>query len=114
MIPGSTYLSGTSIGVCQRRFEWVDGVLTKAIESGQWVLLDNANICSATVLDRLNPLLEPGGVLLLNECGTSSGQPRILRPHHNFRLVLAQDPRRVHIGSIQIWRACFFRYFSKA
>ena len=76
-----------------RRFEWVDGALTKAIEAGQWVLLENANLCSATVLDRLNPLLEPDGALLLNECGTSSGQPRILRPHPNFRLILAQDPR---------------------
>lgn len=43
------------------RFEWVDGVLTRAIASGGWVLLDNANLCNATVLDRLNPLLEPGG-----------------------------------------------------
>ena len=76
-----------------RRFEWVDGALTKAIEAGQWVLLENANLCSATVLDRLNPLLEPDGALLLNECGTSSGQPRMLRPHPNFRLILAQDPR---------------------
>ena len=71
----------------------MDGALTKAIEAGQWVLLENANLCSATVLDRLNPLLEPDGALLLNECGTSSGQPRILRPHPNFRLILAQDPR---------------------
>lgn len=75
----------------------MDGSLTKAIESGQWVLLDNANLCPATVLDRLNPLLEPHGVLLLNECGTSSGQPRILQPHPNFRLIFAQDPRQ---GSI--------------
>lgn len=72
----------------------MDGVLTKAIEAGQWVLLDNANLCSATVLDRLNPLLEPDGVLLLNEAGTSNGQSRTLRPHPNFRLILAQDPRQ--------------------
>jgi midasin len=43
------------------RFEWVDGALTRAIASGGWVLLDNANLCNPTVLDRLNPLLEPGG-----------------------------------------------------
>ncbi len=76
------------------RFEWMDGVLTKAIEAGQWVLLDNANLCSATVLDRLNPLLEPEGVLMLNEAGASSGQARILKAHPNFRLILAQDPRQ--------------------
>lgn len=57
------------------------------------MLLDNANMCSATVLDRLNPLLEPNGALLLNECGTANGQPRVLRPHPNFHLILALDPR---------------------
>lgn len=35
--------------------------LCSAIESGQWVLLDSANLCNPTVLDRLNPLLEPQG-----------------------------------------------------
>jgi hypothetical protein len=33
----------------------------RAIERGQWVLLDSANLCNPTVLDRLNPLLEPHG-----------------------------------------------------
>jgi midasin len=30
----------------------VDGCLTRAIEQGGWVLLDNANLCNPTVLDR--------------------------------------------------------------
>ena len=47
------------------RFEWVDGVLLKAAVKGEWVLLENANLCSPTVLDRLNPLLEIGGSLLV-------------------------------------------------
>lgn len=126
-----------------------------AIERGQWVLLDSANLCNPTVLDRLNPLLEPqgertaclgrpsaqrsklhgmallillyavcaehteqsnildteqsllpvsltrmhapshrAGVLLLNECGGGGGaSARVVRPHPNFRLFLALDPR---------------------
>lgn len=75
------------------RFEWVDGALTQAIQTGGWVLLDSANLCNPTVLDRLNPLLEPGGQLYLNECGTINGQPRVIQPHPNFRLFLALDPR---------------------
>lgn len=71
----------------------MDGALTKAMEEGQWVLLDNANLCSAAVLDRLNAPLEPGGSLLLNEAGTSGGRPRIVVPHPDFRLFLALDPR---------------------
>jgi midasin len=54
------------------QFEWVDGTLIKAMEAGHWVVMDNANFCNASVLDRLNPLLEPEGVLLVNECGMVS------------------------------------------
>ncbi len=125
------------------------------------MLLDSANLCNPTVLDRLNPLLEPhggqatswgglyalpgplpppqrrpcactlllaralllsrvgskqslpvapaellsckislpccvptpAGVLLLNECGGGGAGVRTVRPHPNFRLFLALDPR---------------------
>ncbi|GAB4814208.1 hypothetical protein N2152v2_001254 [Parachlorella kessleri] len=80
------------------KFEWVDGALTRAIERGQWVLLDNANLCNPTVLDRLNPLLEPQGELYLNECGTGSKGPRVVRPHPGFRLFLALDPRHGEVS----------------
>ena len=48
----------------------------RAIERGQWVLLDSANLCNPTVLDRLNPLLEPQGAppaLLLRFPPTARG-----------------------------------------
>ena len=73
-------------------FAWVDGVLLKAMASGDWVLLDNANLCSPTVLDRLNPLLEPAGKLLVPEAGLVGGAPRIVKPAPGFRLILALDP----------------------
>ena len=37
------------------RFEWVDGSLTRAVEQGRWVLLDNAGACPATVRFYLFP-----------------------------------------------------------
>ena len=40
---------------------YVRAAACRAIEAGQWVLLDSANLCNPTVLDRLNPLLEPQG-----------------------------------------------------
>ena len=49
------------------RFQWVDGVLIRALEQGKWLVLDNANLCSSAVLDRLNSLLEPNGYLSINE-----------------------------------------------
>jgi len=32
------------------KFEWVTGMLIKAIEKGEWVVLKNANLCNPTVL----------------------------------------------------------------
>jgi midasin len=72
--------------------------LCRAIENGHWVLLNNANLCNPTVLDRLNPLLEPNGSLYLNECGTESGGPRVITPHPGFRLFLALDPKHGEVS----------------
>ena len=74
------------------RFEWVDGLVLQAMERGEWLLLEDANLCSPSVLDRLNPLLEPGGEMLVNEAGLQHGQPRCVRAHSNFRLFLTMDP----------------------
>lgn len=76
------------------RFEWLDGVIVRAMESGRWLVLDNANLCNASVLDRLNSLLErPDGFLSINEHSGSDGEPRIIKPHPDFRIFLTMDPR---------------------
>ncbi|KAF1990977.1 midasin [Aulographum hederae CBS 113979] len=74
------------------RFEWVDGFLVQAIERGDWLVLDNANLCNSSVLDRLNSLLEPNGYLSINENSLENGEARIVRPHPNFRIFLTMDP----------------------
>ena len=35
------------------KFEWVAGDLIRAIESGEWIVLDNANFCNPTVCSLL-------------------------------------------------------------
>ncbi|ABN66318.2 large protein with a conserved N-terminal domain, a central AAA ATPase domain composed of 6 tandem AAA protomers, and a C-terminal M-domain midas sequence motif-containing protein [Scheffersomyces stipitis CBS 6054] len=75
------------------KFEWFDGLLVKAVEKGNWLVLDNANLCSPSVLDRLNSLLETNGSLIINECSNADGQPRTLKPHPNFRLFLTVNPK---------------------
>ncbi|AGO13937.1 AaceriAGR074Cp [[Ashbya] aceris (nom. inval.)] len=75
------------------KFEWFDGLLIKAVEEGHWLILDNANLCSPSVLDRLNSLLEPNGTLIVNECSLADGRPRHIRPHPNFRLFMTVDPK---------------------
>ncbi|XP_078699924.1 midasin-like [Branchiostoma floridae x Branchiostoma belcheri] len=73
-------------------FEWIDSVLVQALQTGEWLLIDNVNFCSPSVLDRLNALLEPGGVLSISERGVIDGQVPVIRPHPDFRLILAMDP----------------------
>ena len=36
------------------KFEWVTGLLIKAIERGEWIVLENANLCNPTVCDTYN------------------------------------------------------------
>ncbi|KAK4972590.1 hypothetical protein LTR28_012160 [Elasticomyces elasticus] len=86
-------LANTSDSVNQARFEWTDGVLIEALEQGKWLVLDNANLCSSSVLDRLNSLLEPNGFLNVNEHSTTSGEARLVKPHPDFRIFLTMDPR---------------------
>ncbi|XP_059110058.1 midasin [Peromyscus eremicus] len=73
-------------------FEWVDSMLVQALKSGDWLLMDNVNFCNPSVLDRLNALLEPGGVLTINERGMVDGATSTITPHPNFRLFLSMDP----------------------
>ena len=74
------------------RFEWVDGILVKAVKQGRWLVLDNANLCSPAILDRLNSLLEPNGFLSINEHRKPDGSAQVVKPHPRFRLFMTMDP----------------------
>ena len=74
------------------RFEWIDGILVKALKQGKWVILDNANLCNPSVLDRLNSLLEPISFLSINEHRKPDGSAEVVHPHENFRLFMTMDP----------------------
>ncbi|KAK2975328.1 hypothetical protein RJ640_013841 [Escallonia rubra] len=74
------------------KFEWVTGLLIKAIENGEWIVLENANLCNPTVLDRINSLVEQSGSITVNECGTVDGKPVVLHPHSQFRMFLTVNP----------------------
>ncbi|KAH9480590.1 Midasin [Psilocybe cubensis] len=85
--------SFSSIG----QFEWVDGPLIKAMKSGDWIMLDGANLCGPSVLDRLNSLCEMNGFLTLSERGFVNGEVQVVKPHPNFRLFMSVDP---HYGEL--------------
>ncbi|KAJ0981578.1 hypothetical protein J5N97_009833 [Dioscorea zingiberensis] len=86
-------LKGQKAMMPSTKFEWVPGDLMKAIECGDWVVLDNANLCNPTVLDRINSLVEPGRSIMVNECGLIDGKPVILHAHPGFRMFLTVDPK---------------------
>ena len=78
------------------QFVWRDGILVEALLKGQWLLLENVNLCPASVLDRLNSVTERDGFLLLSESGTQEGEDgstahRIIRPHENFRIFFTMN-----------------------
>ncbi|RMZ83086.1 hypothetical protein DV738_g1188, partial [Chaetothyriales sp. CBS 135597] len=75
------------------KFVWNNGALVDAILKGAWVVLDNANMCNAAVLDRLNSLLEPDGHLVINEQHGSSSDTVSIKPHPGFRILLTMDPK---------------------
>lgn len=72
------------------RFEWTDSVFVDSYLHGDWVLIEDVNLCSAAVLDRLNSCLESGGKLVVAE-RQNSYKP--LEPHPEFRVFLSMDPR---------------------
>ncbi|KAG8531461.1 uncharacterized protein KY384_003090 [Bacidia gigantensis] len=76
----------------QPGFRWADSPFVKAVKQGHWVILDHANLCDSSVLDRLNSLLEPEGCLSIHEHRNADGSPEIVRPHTSFRMFMTMDP----------------------
>lgn len=71
------------------KFQWNDSILVKAMMEGSWILLDNVNLTSSAVLDRLNGLLETNGTLSIPERGENIE----MKPHSNFRVFFTMDPK---------------------
>lgn len=72
------------------RFEWKDSVFVDAYLNGYWLLIEDVNLCSAAVLDRLNSCLESDGRLVVAERQNSYAP---LEPHTDFRVFLSMDAR---------------------
>ncbi|XP_071447069.1 midasin [Hetaerina americana] len=79
-------------------FEWVDSILVKCLKDGCWLLVENVNLCSSAVLDRLNGLLEPNGTLSIGERGVMQNEVPTITPHPDFRMFFTLDPRHGQIS----------------
>jgi len=72
-------------------FSWADGVLIQAMKEGSWILLDELNMATQTVLEGLNSVLDHRGSIYLPELD------KTIVKHPSFRLFAAQNP--VSMGS---------------
>lgn len=73
-------------------FTMVNSPLVEAIENGHWLVIENANFCPASVLDRLNGLFEDGGKLMLTTDQDGKYMREIIR-HEHFAVVMTMDPQ---------------------
>ncbi|GJD10717.1 Midasin [Galdieria sulphuraria] len=78
-------------------FEWVDGPLVSAMKGGNYFLLDEVNMASDAVIERLNSVLEPERTLTEYKscCSTqdsSHSSSHNLTAHSQFCFVAAMNP----------------------
>lgn len=80
-------------------FEWVDSKIVTSFKFGRIICLEHVNLCSAAILDRLNPMFEADGSLLLAEKGVSAAdEPEIVYKHPHFNAFLTLDPKNGEIS----------------
>ena len=75
-----------SSSVVKASFQWCDGVLLSAIKRGDWVLLDELNLASQSVLEGLNSCLDHRASVYIPELGQTFDCPP------TFRVFAAQNP----------------------
>jgi len=69
------------------RFVWVDGALIRAMKEGAWLFLDDLNLASAAILERMNSLLDDDAFITVTE---HLGET--VTPAEGFRLFAARNP----------------------
>lgn len=67
-------------------FAWRDAAFLRAMQNGDWVLLDEMNLAPQAVLEGLNAVLDHRGTVFIPELG------REFVKHPNFRVFAAQNP----------------------
>ncbi|CAD2215296.1 hypothetical protein AGDE_13628 [Angomonas deanei] len=81
-----TFLPAPSDSKEGPQFMWSDGVLLCALKEGSWVVLDELNLASQTVLEGLNALLDHRSAVFIPELNKE------FHAHENFRVFACQNP----------------------
>ncbi|EGR30434.1 type a von willebrand factor domain protein [Ichthyophthirius multifiliis] len=70
----------------QMKFRWYDGVLLDALKNGYWILLEELNLASQSVLEGLNAILDHRGSVFIPEINQE------FKKHPEFRIFAVQNP----------------------
>jgi midasin (ATPase involved in ribosome maturation) len=73
-------------------FSWADGVLIQAMKEGAWLLLDELNMATQTVLEGLNSILDHRGSIYIPELDQT------IHKHPRFRIFASQNPMSMGSG----------------
>lgn len=73
-------------------WKWEDGPVVKAMLEGYWLILDELNLAEASVLERLNSILERNPSLLLSEYNDRLIGGEAFPVHSAFRVFGTQNP----------------------
>ena len=68
-------------------FHYVEGSLISALKNGDWLLIDEINLASNEVLQRILPILEGDSLLLYDK-----GDVKTMKRHENFRIFACMNP----------------------
>jgi midasin len=68
-------------------FKWKDGIVTEAMRKGHWLLLDEMNLASAGILERLNSIFDDRTLVV-----TEGGRTEAIEAHQDFRIFATQNP----------------------
>ena len=78
-------------------FQFIEGQLIKCMQNGDWILLDEINLASDSVLNKLTTLID-GNHILLNE-RADIVETKI---HPDFRIFMCMNPPYTSAGKKQL------------
>jgi len=74
-------------------FEWVDGVVVKAMKEGGYLMVDEISLADDAVLERLNSVLEPERKLVVSEKNrTHKGEVFQITAAESFQFLATMNP----------------------
>jgi len=85
--------------------KWQDGILTAALRSGDWVVMDEINAALPEILFTLHSLLDDDRKIILPEKDNE-----VVVPHTNFRFFATMNPPEEYSGTKDMNKALMSRF----